>query len=241
MLQTLPTNIRNTDAVLLVQFRNHPMPNEMKTAEAGRPIFDDMEVCEIRGPGSRNTTVQPAFAPSHWEEDPSTGLQRRVTYAERFQRQYQQFKASQTQTMRGTPLDHVPFLTEARRAELRALNIYTAEQLAEVDGQELKNLGPGGRDMKNRAIEYIAEAKTHAPSAQLVVELDTLRAKLAVLEEDNAALKQRAVTTEGEFSNMNDEQLAGYITSKTGGKPIGNLSRRTLVKLAQDATPKQVT
>lgn len=238
MLPAMQTNIRNTDAVLLVQFRNHAILNEAKTAAEGRPIYDDMEVCEIRGPGSRNTTVQPALAQSHWDEDPHTGLQRRVTYAERFSRQYTQFKAQQTQTVRGTPLDHVPFLTEARRAELRALNIYTAEQLAEVDGQELKNLGVGGRDMKNRAIEYIAEAKTHAPSAQLVVELDAMRAKLATLEEDNAALKQRAAVNEGEFANMSDEKLASYIEAKTGGRPLGNSSRRSLVKLAQDATPK---
>ena len=32
----------------------------------------------------------------------------------------------------------------------RALNLYTVEQLAAIDGQELKNLGPGGRELKNQ-------------------------------------------------------------------------------------------
>ena len=57
-----------------------------------------------------------------------------VTYAERFARQYQQFKAQAAQTKSGTPLEYAPFLTEARRAELRALNIYTVEALAAIDG-----------------------------------------------------------------------------------------------------------
>ncbi len=106
----------------------------------------------------------PATAFSHWEIDPQTGEQAKVTYAERFQRQYQQFKAHATQTKSGTPLAYAPFLTEARRAELRAQNIYTVEALAAIDGQELKNLGPGGRELKNAAMEYIEEAKARAPN-----------------------------------------------------------------------------
>ena len=50
------------------------------------------------------------------------------------------------------------FLTEARRAELRAQNIYTIEALAAIDGLELKNLGMDGRDLKNKAMEYLEES-----------------------------------------------------------------------------------
>ena len=67
---------------------------------------------------------------SHWSDDPVTGEQTQVTYAERFQHQYRQFKTAAAQTKTGTPLDHAPFLTEGRRAELRAQNIYTVEALA---------------------------------------------------------------------------------------------------------------
>mgnify|MGYP003694582783 CR=1 FL=1 len=52
-----------------------------------------------------------------------------------------------------------PFLTEARKSELKGQNIYTVEALAVIEGAELKNLGPGGRDMKNQAIEYIEQGK----------------------------------------------------------------------------------
>jgi hypothetical protein len=95
--------------------------------------------------------VLPATSVSHWAIDPATGGQIKVTYAERFRRQYQQFKALTAQTKSGTPLTHAPFLTEGRRAEMRALNIYTVEQLAAIDGQELKNIGTGGRELKNAA------------------------------------------------------------------------------------------
>ena len=97
------------------------------------------------------------------------------TYAERFARQYQQFKAHQQQTKAGTPLDYLPFLTEAKRAELRALNIYTAEALTIVDGPELKNLGPGGRELKNKAIAFLESSSEAARITKLEAELETMQ------------------------------------------------------------------
>lgn len=230
---------RNPDASLVVIFKNHAVKNEARSAAEGRPIFDDQEICEIRIPGSRNTVpVHPATERSHWVTDPHTGEQSQITYAERFSHQYQQFKARQTQTMRGTPLDFVPFLTEARRAELRALNVYTAEQLAGVDGQELKNLGTGGRDLKNAAMEFLAEAKTNAPNTQMLAELEALRARNTMLAEDNEALKLRNAG-EGEFKDMSDDQVREYIKAHTGHAPQGTLSRKTLVRMATDARPSK--
>jgi hypothetical protein len=233
---------RNTDpdAVIVALFRNHAIKNEAKSAEAGRPIYDDMEVCEIRFPGSRSVSVFPATAFSHWNNNPHTGEQTPVTYAERFMHQYQQFKMQHTQTKSGTPLAHVPFLTEARRAELRALNIYTAEQLAGIDGQELKNLGQNGRDLKNKAREYIEESKEVAPTSQLMAEVEALRARNAILEEDAKLLldhsKDDAADTD--FNNMSLEQLREYITTNSGHAPHGSIGRKTLIRMAADVQQK---
>jgi hypothetical protein len=223
----------NPDDALLVIFKTLPILNPARTAQEGRPIYEDVEHCEIRGPGSRNTTVQPAHQLSTgWVIDPITGEQRQITYAERFNRQYRQFKEHATQTKSGTPLAHVPFLTEARRAELRALNIITVEQLALVDGQELKNLGPGGREYKNKAQEYLSDATRGAPSSVMIAELEALRAKNAILQEDLAAERQRKVDTT--FDDMSDEQLTELIKSNTGHAPQGMLTRKTLLRMATD-------
>ena len=128
---------------------------------------------------------------SHWGIDPETGEQVKISYAERFRRQYNQFKSHSTQTKSGTPLTYATFLTEARRAELRAQNIYTVEALAAIDGQELKNLGQGGREMKNAAMEYIEETQSGAVNTQMQAELEMLRAKNQLMEEDLAMLKAR--------------------------------------------------
>jgi hypothetical protein len=225
------------DASLTAVFKHHAAPNDAKSVAANRLICDDVEVCEIRAPGSKTTTVVvPATAFSHWATDPHTGGQVKVTYAERFAHQYRQFKAQTAQTKAGTPLSHAPFLTEGRRAEMRALNVYTVEALAGMDGQELKNLGPGGRELKNAAMEYIEEAKKTAPNLHMLAEIEALRAKNAVLQEDLEAARLRP---EGEFEGMDLDQLRAFITANTGHAPVGTLNRKALVRMAMDTRPEK--
>jgi hypothetical protein len=159
------------EAALVPLFRNMAVPNRSKSAAEGRPIFDDLVVVDIRYPGTRNYGTFPATQMSHWIDDPHTGEQRAISYAERFPRQYMQFMEQAEQTKSGTPLDFAGFLTEGKRAELRTQNIYTVEVLAMIEGTELKNLGPGGRDLKNKAQEYLDNSKTNAPNTQLQAEL----------------------------------------------------------------------
>jgi hypothetical protein len=224
------------DEKLVALFKYLAVKNEGKSADAGRLVCDDIEVCEIRAPGSRNVSVFPALSVSHWSGDIYGGDQVKVTYAERFAHQYRQFKAEQAQTKSGTPLSVAPFLTEGRRAEMRAQNIYTVEQLAGIDGQELKNLGINGRDLKNRALEYIEETKNNAPNLKLADELEQIRARNAILEEDMKLLKARSAVTE--FEEMTEEQLREFVKSHTGTAPKGDVPRKVLVRMAKDSQAK---
>jgi len=176
---------------------------------------------------------------TRWDEDPITRELTMVSYAERFRHQYMQFRAKAHQTKTGTPLDHTPFLTEARRAELRALNIYTVEALAAIDGNELKNLGPNGRSLKNQAMDYIEEARQQAPDLQLAAQLEAANARTAVLEEDIQRLKA-AQAGDPSFSGMSNDQLREYITSQSGQAPLGSSSRKTLLRMAEECTTEPV-
>lgn len=228
-----------TDDDLVAIFKHISAPNEAKTKVAGRLICDDVEICEIRTPGRVDVKHFPATEFSHWKDDIFTGALVKVTYAERFPRQYMQFKQQVAQTKSGTLLDHVPFLTEARRAELRAMNVYTVEQLAHIDGQELKNLGPGGRDWKNQAIDFIAEAKALVPNIEMQTELEALRARTQALEADNEALKAKRDDIGSQFDEMSNLQIKDFITKESGTRPLGNPSRKTLIQMAADLAVKQ--
>jgi len=239
MLQQQP---KNPDDNLVAVFKTIAVENPAKTLEKGRPMFDDMEIVEIRFPGRRDWSAFPALAFSDWVTDPFTGAQTKRTYAERFAHQYRQFKLHAQQTKQGTPLEYVPFLTEGKRAELRALNIYTIEALASIDGADLKNLGDGGRDLKNRATEYLAETLRAAPSVQLQAEMEALRARNQTLEEDNRAMAQRLSSeTSGDelIDAMSDTQLKDYIATQTGIRPQGNPRRQSLLRMALEVRPEK--
>jgi hypothetical protein len=233
--------MKDPDDALVVLFKHNDYKNETKSLAEGRPVHDDLEVCEIRMPGAKDVKVFPATEISFWRNNPYTGEQTPVTYAERFAPQYRQFKMQIAQTKSGTPLDLVPFLTAARRAELRAQNLYTVEQLAVIDGQELKNLGPDGRAFKNNAIAYLEESKSSAPNMQLMAELEAMRARNAVLEEDAKLLKARIPqTAERDFDEMDVEQLRAYIISHTGQPPVGTaLNHKALKRLALEVKPSK--
>ena len=236
--------VRDPDELLVVLFKHLAVQNRAKTLAEGRPVFDDEEVCEIRAPGNKDVKVFPANSFARWLDNPYTGEQIKQSYAERFTHQYRQFKAHATQTKSGTPLDFVPFLSEGRRAELKAQNVYTVEQLAAVEGAELKNLGPGGRDMKNAAEGFIEETRSAAPNMQMLAELEALKARNAILEEDYERRKQMQTAPEGasdnEFEAMSLEQLREYIKVNTGQPPHGALNRKTLTRMAQSVGADKV-
>lgn len=224
--------LNDPDDVLIVLFKNGTKENPAKSIVAGRPISDDEEQVEIRAPGSHDVKVFPAHELCPLKiRDPYTGAERAITYAQRFKRQYEQFAAQHAQTRTGTPLDLVPFVTEAKKLELRGLNIYTVEALAHIDGQELKNLGVGGRELKNAAIAFIDKAQQAAPALEQQAELAALRARNQALEDDMAALKSRQ--TSG-FENMTAEQLREYITAHSGHAPHGSLSLKVLQRMAAE-------
>jgi hypothetical protein len=229
--------VKDPDEMLVVLFKQLALPNEAKSLAEGRPIFDDVEVCEVRMPGSKDVRVFQATAFCRWVDDRFTGGQVKQSYAERFSDQYRQFKSHNVQTKSGTPLDFAAFLSEGRRAELKAQNVYTIEQLAAIDGAELKNLGPGGRDMKNSAMTYIEEGRASAPNKQMLAELEALKARNAILEEDMQARKANSV--DSEFDAMSLDELRAYIAEHTGQEPLGskNMNRKTLVRMAENSRP----
>lgn len=239
------------DALIVPTFRVNVMPNEAASKAAGRPVFQEMEVVEIRFAANRQTV---AVFPAH---DPEPNATREkgeiVTYAMLYNEQYRQFKAMETQDVSGTPLSEATFLTESKRRELKALNIHTVDALAALDGQPLKQLGMGGREMKNQARAYLDAAAGSADVTAMAAEIAALRQQVAERDELVAAYAstpaknkyQRAVersvaeqaAADAEetkpLDEFTDPELRDYITG--AGETIrANASRATLLEKAME-------
>lgn len=222
----------STDNLVVARFRVHSKINKALSKEAGRPIYEDTEVCEIKFSGNKQTVgVYPAHEVFKTIQNPQTGENEQMTWALAYKDQYLAFKNNEAQDMAGTPLHELPFLTQSKRLELKALNIHTAESLAAIDGQPLKRLGMNGRELKNQAQAYLDNAAGSVDVVKLAAINAELQARIAVLEANSAPSAQQT-TSVSPFQDWEVEDIKNWIAEQTGERPKGNPNHATLVARA---------
>ncbi|MGE3874293.1 MAG: hypothetical protein AB7F74_15185 [Parvibaculaceae bacterium] len=236
---------------LHIEFRTVAVENRAKSLKEGRPIFDQQEQVFIRFAGD---TKKELVAPAHEKcmRDPATGLW--VSYAQVYHRHYEAFKSGEAAIGEGTPVEELPFLDTARRAELKALHIHTAEALAGLEGPNLSRLGMFGRELKEKARAYIDKARDSALEIRLAAENAALTQRIAALEtqllaerapapppspQDRTAVDETDIAAAATpFDGWPDADLKAFIKEQTGQAPRGAPSHEKLVELAGQAHDK---
>ncbi len=245
--------IQDNDALVTPVFFLHPVKDEIATKKEGRPIFNDVEHVRIKlAANKQSVLVAPAHEVFAMEDDPAMpGEKVPMTYAMKYNAQYLAFKSGAAQSNSGTPLEMLSFLTPAKRLELKALNIHTAEALASLGGQGLKNLGMGGRDLVDKAAAYLDDAAAHAGEGQLVNIVAEQDAKIAALMAEIAAMKKDPLDHDGDgekggaapdeetvaspFNEYEDEDIRNWIKEADPALKIDlRWSRKTLIAKADE-------
>ena len=163
------------DDKLPVQFKTEAVLNPSKSTKAGRHIYDDVDMVIIHIPGSQLTRV---VAPMKGE------------YMVRFGERYRKWKAGQAEALSGTPLDSFPFLLGKPSviAELKAMNIRTVEQLAELPDNYKQRI-MGGFELSRRAAAWVDQTQgVDAKVAQMAKENDDMRAQMEELKRQMAEM-----------------------------------------------------
>lgn len=239
------------DSILLVSFFMDDARNEAKSLAEGYPIFDDVEMCRVTIPGSRETIL----APAHSQVTMSPGEV--VTYAERFPDDYERFAKGLGSAVSGMPIKEAPFLSKGEVSSLQALNVHTVEQLADMGGSPLKAMGPNGRKWQQSAVEFLARAHENRDAMAVAAEKAELMNRIAALEnalatrgqpvpepeaafvgETTATVPEQAEVVDDEMSDvtgMTKEEIKDRIASLTGARPRGNPSLATLEKMLAEA------
>lgn len=232
----------DNDRLVTARFFIHSEPDVPASKAAGCPKFKDTECVEIRFAANKQTVhVAPAHEVFKRNNDLETGEVTPITYALAYPDQYRKFKEGVAQDQSGTPLAELPFLTQGKRLELKANNVHTAEALAAIDGQPLKNLGMGGRELKNQAMAYLEKAagsvdvvKMAATIAQLTEKLARLEGQPVTVLDEGAGLGEKADGPASPFAQMDAEDIKNWIRESNGQVPRGNASHATLVKAADE-------
>lgn len=160
------------DDKLFVHFYRRAAHNERRSQEAGRPIFDEVEMVRIVVPGARDEVDKP------------------VTDAERsrFGAKYQLFRtAGAAAAPAGTPLEEWPGLSVSQIAELRAVGVTTVEALAGLSTDQAARF-PNGVELVARAAAFLEHAQDSSTVTRLAAENARLRAQLAAAAAEVAQL-----------------------------------------------------
>lgn len=156
---------RSADDRLMIKFEMFPHPNEVKSLEAGHPVYDDREYITIIVPGDKNSIVHRPV----WAQDKN-----------RFARQYAAFKQGQSQEVSGLPLSMWGGMKLSQAKEFEYFNVKTVEQLAEMSdghGQQIH----GFQELKKRAKDYIAYTKEQQPLLEMRKEVEERDIQIATL------------------------------------------------------------
>lgn len=176
---------------LAITFKEGTRHNPEESKKAGRPIFDDLETCEIRIAGDKHSVlVSGAHDYSSVfkdDADPYDGNPR-YTYAELYPDHYKAFREQVSYTGSGTPLFEVSFLPKSKAQEYARLNVHTVEALAALDGRNLANLGMTARDDKEAAEAYLSAAQGTAKVMEVSRENSALKDEMSELREKMAEL-----------------------------------------------------
>ena len=113
------------------------------------------------------------------------------------------------------------------------MTIYTAEALATLDGNPLKQFVMVGRTLKEQAQAYLAKATDSAAVTRLAAENESLKAALLQMQAaQQQAPSQELATTP--FDDMDEESLKEWIKDSSGSRPRGNPSLETLRRMATE-------
>jgi hypothetical protein len=217
-------------------FRYDSLLNEPQSKIQGKPVHDLLEVVELRF--AANSQYKPVFLVDEMcEADPDTG--RIVTWAERYKPQYQAFLAGSEQEAEGTPLEELlPYgISQAQLSFCRALNIYSIEALAHIEGSGVKKLGIHGNTIKPMAQKYLDDRRNGANQQseinELKRQLEEMRAAQALSTFIPPADEIPPLPTA--HDDLSDIDLKDAIERLVGARPRGNPSRATLVATYEQA------
>lgn len=237
----------DNDSQINVTFKLHPTLDEPASQKEGRAVYKEIELCEISFAANKQTVGGwPAHEAFGWTTDDVTGMRMPQTYAMKYNEQYLKFKNGEGQGANGTSIDKAPFLSPAKRLELKALKIYTVEALAGLDGNNLKMLGMGGRDLKNKATLYLDEQAGGADVARITEALSAkddliaeMQAQIAALmanqglKQDVAPIEPVATAGADLFDGFADEDIRNWLKEADPALEIdGRWGRKTLIEKA---------
>lgn len=162
------------------------------TVAQGRPVFRDVDMVKITARGTKDNVQKEV---SDWFESlKALHAGGRISNAllANWQEAYEMWCKGEAIPEDGTPIRLWPAATPAQVKTLVAMHVLTVEQLAAANEQTIAGLGLHGRLLKDRATQYLKDAKN--------IGVPTLQ--LEKLSKENADLKETVTSLLGQIDEL---------------------------------------
>lgn len=202
------------DIGVIPQFYMDTEVDGMETRKQGKPVYKNVEMVHVIFAGSNGQTI------------------RRKVLAEDMQRWPQHYKAfkegnADDEFIQGTPVTQAPFLSRAQAQTLRARNISSVEQLANLNDGQIMDLGMGGRQLVNDARRFLKAQSGTADTVSMMRKLEELEREVSRLNTQNSTLEgqlnasERAVELAAAVAgrNVTPEQIQANFTPSPEDEP----------------------
>lgn len=192
-----------------VQFEVRPVEDRSASVEAGRIVYKDIIFAVITPAGSKDRVERIAEEwLTHIVEETRLG-RFPSSWTDHYKRAFAAFKEGLDIPEQGSPLAMWPVITPGQLRMLQDIGIRTVEQLASSNEEAIRHMGMGGRQLRQRAIDYLAQS---ADPGKVSGELETLRRDnlelKAQLEKQNKMLEQLAKKLEAQQAAQQDKAPA---------------------------------
>jgi hypothetical protein len=160
------------DASMLCIFYKRAVHNEIRSAAAGIPFYEDVDYVRIQQPGE---TTQVVDRPAQ------------INDKRRWPAQWQAYAAGKDQIAEGTPLGLLFPRHPAQVAMLQAIGIMTVQHLAQASATAIAAIGMHGQDYVNYAQKYLNAGTGGAAFHQMQMENEQMKrenARLAKVVDD---------------------------------------------------------
>lgn len=153
--------------------------NPFATQQAGREVWEEIEMVEMLMPGNMLTRPTSKVSDEHRNRWPEA---------------YAAFKRGEEMSVEGRPLEEWPMLSRAQVKELKYLDFYTVEQVADMTELAIQRIGMGARQLKTAAQAFIGSIDATLPLRSLSIENEKLKQQVEAqahqLAQQGAMLEQ---------------------------------------------------
>lgn len=189
----------------VVIFYNESVAHPGKSREAGRPVFEDQVFVKIYQPGEERYNI----------------VVKRATQdvVRQWPRQWAAFQQNRTHVPDGTPVTLLYPEKPSIARTLQAHGVYTMEQLVDLSGTAIDNIGMGCQGWVNEAEKYLKAATKGVGLAQYRKEMEDLKSENRTLQHKIDLLTQeveRMRTQPAGAGGITPEQLLAAVQSLAG-------------------------